>query len=287
VKPALFDYHCPASVDEAIAVLARYDGEARILAGGQSLVPMMNFRIATPAALVDINRIPALAHITVEGDTVRVGAMTRQREIEHSPVIKEKLPLLAEAIRLVGHLPIRSRGTVGGSIAHADPAAEIPMVLMALDGEVVAKGPKGERTIAARDLFQDALTTSLASDEVLTEVRFPAIPPNAGYALEEFARRHGDFALAAVAAVVFSEGDKCVRAQLALGGVEPKPRRLVEAEAILVEKGLGEEAIAAAAKKATEGVDPLSDHHASADYRRHLTGVMLERAVKRALRSRG
>jgi carbon-monoxide dehydrogenase medium subunit len=286
VKPARFDYHRPASVDEAIAVLARYDGEARILAGGQSLVPMMNFRIATPAALVDINRIAALAHITVEGDTVRVGAMTRQREIEHSPVIKEKLPLLAEAIRLVGHLPTRSRGTVGGSIAHADPAAEIPMVLVALDGEVVAKGPKGERHIAARDLFQDALTTSLAADEVLTEVRFPAIPPEAGYSVEEFARRHGDFALAAVAAVIDFEGDRCTKAQLALGGVEPAPRRLSAAEAILQGQGLGEEAIAAAAAKAREGVEPLSDHHASGDYRRHLTGVMLERAVKRALRSR-
>ncbi|HVH73835.1 MAG TPA: xanthine dehydrogenase family protein subunit M [Stellaceae bacterium] len=286
MKPARFDYHRPASIDEAIAVLARYDGEARILAGGQSLVPMMNFRIATPAALVDINRIAALAHITVEGDIVRVGAMTRQREIEHSPVIKEKLPLLAEAIRLVGHLPTRSRGTVGGSIAHADPAAEIPMVLVALDGEVVAKGPKGERHIAARDLFQDALTTSLSSDEVLTEVRFPVMPANAGCALEEFSRRHGDFALTAIAAVIVRDGDKCTRAQLATGGVEPAPRRQSAAEAILMERGLGEEAIAAAAAKAAEGVEPLSDHHASGDYRRHLTRVLLERAVKRAIGAR-
>ncbi|HEV2303391.1 MAG TPA: xanthine dehydrogenase family protein subunit M [Stellaceae bacterium] len=286
MKPARFDYHCPASVDEAIAVLARYGGEARVLAGGQSLVPMMNFRIATPAALVDINRIPSLAHITVEGDTVRVGAMTRQRVIESSPVIKEKLPLLAEAIKLVGHLPTRSRGTVGGSIAHADPAAEIPMVLLALDGEVVAKGPKGERRIAARDLFQDALTTSLAADEVLTEVRFPAMPANAGCAIEEFSRRHGDFALAAIAAVIVRDGDKCKSARLAMAGVEPAPQRLGAAEAILQEKGLGEEAIAAAAAKAAEGVEPLSDHHASADYRRHLSRVLLERAVKRAARAR-
>ena len=286
MKPARFDYHRPASVEEAIAVLARYGGDARVLAGGQSLVPMMNFRIATPAALVDINRIPSLAHITVEGDTVRLGAMTRQREIEHSPVIREKLPLLAEAIRLVGHLPTRSRGTVGGSIAHADPAAEIPMVLMALDGEVVAKGPKGERRIAARDLFQDALTTSLAQDEVLTEVRFPAIPADAGCAVEEFARRHGDFALAAIAAVIMRDGDKCTSARLAMAGVEPAPRRLAAAEAILQEKGLGDEAVAAAAAKAAEGVEPMSDHHASADYRRHLARVLLERAVKRAARPR-
>lgn len=286
MKPARFDYHRPASVEEAIAVLARYDGEARILAGGQSLVPMMNFRVATPAALVDINRIPALARITVEGEVVRVGAMTRQREIEHSPVIKEKLPLLAEAIRLVGHLPTRSRGTVGGSIAHADPAAEIPMVLVALDGAVVAQGPKGERHIAARELFQDALTTSLAPDEVLTEVRFPAVPSNAGCAIEEFARRHGDFALTAIAAVIVRDGDKCVRAQLATGGVEPSPRRQSAAEAILMEKGLGDEAIAAAAAKAAEGVEPLSDHHASGDYRRHLTRVLMERAVRRAIGAR-
>src|SRR5579859_6170491 len=180
MKPARFEYHAPTSIEEALALLHRYDGNARLLAGGQSLIPMMNFRLAAPPAIVDLNRISDLAYIEADRAAVRIGAMTRQRAIEFSSVIAEKLPLLREAIRYVGHLPTRSRGTIGGSIAHADPAAEIPMVLVALGGEVVAKGPKGERHIAARDLFQDALTTSLAADEVLTEVRFPAIPPEAG-----------------------------------------------------------------------------------------------------------
>src|SRR5580700_11238771 len=167
MKPASFDYHAPASVDEALALLRRYDSNARVLAGGQSLIPMMNFRLAAPPALIDLNRIPDLAYIKAEGDVVRIGAMTRQRTIEFSALVAEKLPLLREAIRHVGHLPTRSRGTIGGSIAHADPAAEIPMVLQALEGEVVVRAPQGERRIRAADLFRDALTTSLTPDEII------------------------------------------------------------------------------------------------------------------------
>ena len=282
MKPPRFEYHAPASVDEAVALLQRYGGEARVLAGGQSLVPMMNFRIASPAALVDLNRIAALAFIAEDGGTVRVGAMTRQRAAEFSPVVAARLPLLREALRWVAHLPIRSRGTIGGSLAHADPAAELPMVLHALDGTVVARGPAGERAIAAGDLFVAPLTTSLADDEVVTEVRFAAMPPGAGHAVEEFARRKGDFAIAAIAVVLSEDGDRCTRARIATAGVGPVSVRLREAEAILEQRGLGDDAIAAAAQKAADLVEPLSDHNGSADYRRHLTAVLTRRALQRA-----
>ena len=300
MKPAKFDYWAPASVDEALALLTRYGGEAKILAGGQSLVPLLNFRLSRPAALIDINRIPALAYIraeniaepgpahgrppTTEGVlTVRIGAMTRQRTIEFSPAIAERVPLLTEATRWVGHLPIRSRGTIGGSLAHADPSAEYPTVLTALGGSVVARGPKGERTIAGSELFQTYLTTSLAADEILTEVRLPAPPAGAGYAFEELARRHGDFALVGIAAVIARQGERCTMARLATSGAGPVPLRLRAAEEILERDGLGDAAIEAAGRRASELVTPDSDIHASADYRRHLAGVLTQRAIKRAL----
>jgi carbon-monoxide dehydrogenase medium subunit len=283
VKPAKFDYFAPASVDEALALLTRYGGEAKILAGGQSLVPLLNFRLSRPAALVDLNRIPALAYIRAEDGELRVGAMTRQRTIEFSPVIAERIPLLTEATRWVGHLPIRSRGTIGGSLAHADPSAEYPAVLTALGGSVVVRGPKGERVIAAAELFQSYLTTSLEADEILVEVRLPAPPAGTGYAFEELARRHGDFALVGIAAMIMRQGDRCVMARLATSGAGPVPLRLRAAEEILERDGLGDAAIEAAARRASELVDPDSDIHASADYRRHLAGVLTQRAVKRAL----
>ncbi|HTY68872.1 MAG TPA: xanthine dehydrogenase family protein subunit M [Alphaproteobacteria bacterium] len=283
MKPAKFEYHAPATVDEAVGLLKRYNGEARVLAGGQSLIPMMNFRVAAPAALVDLNRIPSLAYIRADGDTVRIGAMTRQRAIEFSPVVREKLPLLHEAISWVGHLPTRSRGTIGGSLAHADPAAELPMALQALEGEVVARGPAGERTIKAGDLFSSSLTTTLKPDEILTEIRFPASPPGAAYAVEEFARRHGDFAITAIACLLVRDGTRCKMARLATGGVGPVPLRLTAAETILEQRGLAEDAIEAAAAAAAAAVDPMSDHQGSAEYRRHLTQVLTRRAVQKAL----
>jgi aerobic carbon-monoxide dehydrogenase medium subunit len=286
VKPAKFDYHRPATIDEAIAVLGRYQGEARVLAGGQSLVPMMNFRLATPAGIIDLNRIPGLAEVTAADGIVAIGAMARQRRLEFDPLVALRLPLLSEALRWVGHLPTRTRGTIGGSIAHADPAAEIPMVLQALTGEVVVRGPQGTRRIGAPDLFLAPLTTSLNPDEILTEVRLPAMPANASYAIEEFARRKGDFAIAAIAAVVVRDGERCMTARLATAGIGPVPVRLREAEVILEERGLGEAAVAAAAERAAELVEPMADHNASADFRRHLTGVLTRRAVVKA-RDRG
>jgi carbon-monoxide dehydrogenase medium subunit len=282
MKPASFDYHAPASVDEALVLLQANGPDALVLAGGQSLVPMMNFRLATPATVIDLNRIPGLAYIKDEGDVVSIGAMTRQRVIEFSPVVAEKLPLLNEAIKLVGHLPTRSRGTIGGSIANADPAAEIPMVLQALDGDVIVRGPKGQRTIAASALFLDAMTTCLEPDEILVEVRLPAVPAGAGCAVEEFARRHGDFAMAAIAVVIEGNGEACARARIATAGITTHSQRLRAAEEILERKGLGDVAIAQAASAAAKIVEPLSDRHASAAYRRQLTQVLTERAVRRA-----
>jgi CO/xanthine dehydrogenase FAD-binding subunit len=282
VKPANFDYHCPATIDQAVAILARYQGDARVLAGGQSLVPMMNFRLATPTAIVDLNRIPGLSKVEAVNGMVSIGAMARQRQLEFAPLIREQLPLLSEALRWVGHLPTRTRGTIGGSIAHADPAAEIPMVLQAMAGEVVVRGPQGERHIAAPELFLAPLTTALNPDEILTEVRFPVMPPGASHAIEEFARRKGDFAIAAVAVVLVRDGERCTMARLATAGIGPVPVRLREAEAILEEKGLGESAVVAAAQRAAELVEPMSDHNASADFRRHLTGVLTRRAVLEA-----
>jgi carbon-monoxide dehydrogenase medium subunit len=282
MKPPRFDYHAPATVDEAVALLARYGGDAKPLAGGQSLVPLLNFRLARPAAIVDLNRIAALAYIREANGHVALGAMTRQRTIEFSPVVARRLPLLREATRWVGHLPIRSRGTIGGSVAHADPSAEYPAVLTALEGTVVARGPRGERVVPAGDLFETYLTTRLAADELLVEVRLPSMPEGAGYAFEEFARRHGDFAIVGVAAVVVLDGDRCVRARLATAGAGAVPLRLRAAEAALERDGLGDEAIRAAARQAAGLVAPDSDLHASADYRRHLTEVLTARALLRA-----
>jgi carbon-monoxide dehydrogenase medium subunit len=282
MKPARFDYHAPRTVDEAVALLARYGGDAKPLAGGQSLVPLLNFRLARPAALIDLNRIPALAGIRELDGGVAFGAMTRQRAVEFSPVVARRLPLLAEATRWVGHLPIRSRGTIGGSIAHADPSAEYPAVLTALDGSVVARGPKGERVLGPAELFETYLTTTLGPDELLTEVRLPAMPAGAGGAFEEFARRHGDFALVGIAAACWREGGR-LTVRLASAGAGPVPVRLRGAEEIVERDGPGDAAVAAAAARAAELVQPDSDIHASADYRRNLTRVLTGRALKKAI----
>jgi len=285
MKPARFDYHAPASVDEAIALLARYGGEAKLLAGGQSLVPLLNFRLSRPAALVDLNRAAGLAYIHEAAGHVRIGAMTRQRAIEFSPVIRRHLPLLAEATTLVGHLPIRSRGTIGGSLAHADPSAEYPTALTALGGQVVVRGPRGERTLAAGELFQGYLTTTLAADEMLVEVRLPAMPDGAGFAFEEFSRRHGDFAIVGIAAIVVGDRGRCASARLVTAGAGPVPVRLRAAEEILEREGLSDAAIEAAARRAAELVEPPSDIHASTDYRRNLTRVLTGRALRRAIKT--
>ncbi len=282
MKPPVFDYHAPGSVEEAIALLTRYGSDGKLLAGGQSLMPLLNFRLSRPAALVDLNAIPSLAYIREEDGVIRFGAMTRQRTIEFSSVVRRRLPLLTEATALVGHLPIRTRGTIGGSLAHADPSAEYPAVLTALDGTVVVRGPRGERTLRAAELFQSYLTTSLGPHEVLVEVRLPAMAGGAGFAFEEFSRRHGDFAIVGIAAMLVGDGQRCSTARLATAGAGPVPIRLRGAEEILERDGLSEAALDAAARRAAELVEPDSDIHASAEYRRNLTRVLTGRALRRA-----
>lgn len=282
MKPPPFEYHDPATVEEALELLRRYRGEAKILAGGQSLVALLNFRLSAPAALIDLNRVAGLSYLKHENGQLRFGAMLRQRAIEFSPLVRERLPLLAEATRLVGHLPTRSRGTIGGSLAHADPAAEYPTVVMALDGELVVQGSEGKRVVAPRDFFRGVMSTALGPDEILIEVRLPEALPNSGCAFEEFSRRHGDFAIAAVAAMVVAEDGRCRMARLAAAGVGGTPVRLRTAEEILVRDGFTERAINDAAASAAESVDPTSDVHATADFRRHLTRVLTRRALVRA-----
>ena len=282
MKPPPFAYHDPTSVAEAVDLLQRYGGDAKVLAGGQSLMPLLNFRLSYPAALVDINRITALSYIQHEAGQLRVGALTRQRTLEFSALVREHLPLLYEATTLVGHLPIRTRGTLGGSLAHADPAAEYPAAATALEAELVVQGSKGQRILRPEEFFVSYLTTALAPDEVLVEVRFPTPPPTSGWAFAEFARRHGDFALVGIAALLDSEGERCRRARLATAGVGPTPLRLRAAEQILEQGGLTEQSIEAAAVRAAELVEPDSDLHASAEFRRHLTRVLTRRALRRA-----
>jgi carbon-monoxide dehydrogenase medium subunit len=282
MKPPPFTYHDPTSTEEALDLLQRYGGDAKVLAGGQSLMPLLNFRLSSPAALVDINRIAALSYIRHEAGRLCIGALTRQRTIEFSAPVREHLPLLYEATTLVGHLPIRTRGTIGGSLAHADPAAEYPAVATAAEAELVVQGPHGRRILRPEEFFIGYLTTALASDEVLVEVRFPTPPPTSGWAFAEFARRHGDFALVGIAAVLDTKGELCQYARLATAGVGPAPLRLRATEQILEQEGLTEQSIEAAAVQAAESVDPQSDIHASTEFRRHLTRVLTRRALRQA-----
>ena len=283
MKPPPFDYHDPHSIVEALELLQRYGDEAKVLAGGQSLMPLLNFRLSAPTVLIDINRVSDLSYIWHEADQLRIGALTRQRQIEFSPLVHKHLPLLHQATTLIGHLPIRTRGTIGGSMVHADPAAEYPAVAVALEAEFVIHGPSGTRVLAAADFFVTYLTTAVRPDELLVEIRFPTTRSTHGSAFVEFARRHGDFALVGIAALIDAEGERCHSARLATAGVGPTSTRLREVESMLEHGGLTEKSISAAASRAAELVEPDSDLHASADFRQHLTHVLTQRAIRQAM----
>ena len=282
MKPPAFEYVAVASTEEAVAQLAAHGDDARLLAGGQSLMPILNMRLATPGRLVDLNRVRTLSYIVERAGGVAIGAMTRQRTVERSEFVAAAVPLLAEALPWVGHTAIRNRGTIGGSLAHADPAAELPAVAVCLDARLTLRGPAGERTLAAREFFRGYLTTALAPTELLAEVWFPSALPGTGAAWIEFARRHGDYALAGVAAVVTLEGSTVRRASLAVTGVDGVPVRAVDAERLLIGAPLSAESMAAAAESVRRTLEPQDDIHATAAYRRHLAGILTVRALTRA-----
>lgn len=282
MKPPRFDYHAPESLDEALDLLADGGPDARILAGGQSLVPVLNFRLARPQALIDINRIAALSGIADRGDRLVVGATTRQRAIETSDIVARAVPLLHEATRHVAHLPIRTRGTVGGSIANADPAAEDPAVAAALEATMVCRSRRGERRIAAAGFFVDVLTTALEPDEMLVAIEFPKIPDGGGAGFAEISRRDGDFALAGVAAQIVLASGRVSDARIAACGVGPAPVRFRDAEEILLDSACEPAAIEAAAEAVAAASDPHGDVHASAAYRRQLAAAMARRALQAA-----
>ncbi|HZS76286.1 MAG TPA: xanthine dehydrogenase family protein subunit M [Ktedonobacteraceae bacterium] len=281
MKPSRFRYFLAQSVDEAAQLLDEQGEDARVLAGGQSLMPMLNLRLARPSALIDLNEISSLAYVRPWDGGLALGAMTRDADLERNSLAAKRLPLLIEAARHVGHPAIRNRSTVGGSVAHADPAAELPAVLLALDAEMEVHSASGSRTIAARDFYQGPFQTSMQHGEILTEVRVPGLPPRSGSAFLEFARREGDYALAGVAAVVSLDEDGTIAsARLGLCSVGQTPVRASAAEALLKGRRPEREAWRDAAGAVVNALnEPPSDIHGSADYRRHLAGVLTQRAL--------
>lgn len=285
MKPAPFDYAAPATVAEAVALLDDPDRDTVVLAGGQSLLPMLHMRLARPELVVDIGRIPGLSGISERDGALVFGAMTTKGEVERSDLVERRQPLLHAATKLVGHPQIRSRSTVGGSMAQADPAAEYPAVAVATDAWIRTVGARGERTIGAADFFVTSLTTALAEDELLIEVGIPLLPEGTGWAITELSRRHGDFAMAGSTVTVCLDADGCFSdVRIVVFGVGPAPARVAAAEEIL----RGErpdarlsERVGSAARDAIS--DPLADIHASADYRRHLAGVLTERGLADAV----
>lgn len=283
MKLPAFEYAAPKSVAEAVALLAASGGEAKVLAGGQSLMPILAFRLAAPKLLVDLRKIPDLNQIRIDKDGVQLGARVRWRDIQDDDRLKRAHPLLQAAIAHVAHYQIRNRGTVGGSLAHADPAAEMPGIAVTCDAELTIVGKAGARTQRASDFLTGALSTTLAPDEVITEIKLPPWPPGRRYAFEEFARRRGDFAMAGIALFYdLDESGRAKDAHIGAIGAASHARRLTAAEAALNGRIVDEPAILAAAEAASQAVDPSDDIHASAAYRRALVATLTERALKRA-----
>jgi aerobic carbon-monoxide dehydrogenase medium subunit len=277
-----FEYACPTSISEAVALLASHDGEAKLLAGGQSLVPMMAFRVASPSLLVDLRKLAELRQIGITQDGVVLGAMVRWRDILEDERLKTAHPLLVAAVEHVAHYQIRNRGTVGGSIAHADPAAEMPGIVVTCEAQIAVMGKAGVRTIAAGDFFRGPLMTALEADEIITEIRLPAWPAKRRYGFQEFSRRRGDFAMAAAAVFYDEDNDKAHNAHVGAIGVADYPQRLSSVEAIINGQKIDDAVIAKAEAAASAAVDPADDIHASGAYRKALVGVMVERALKDA-----
>jgi len=276
------DYEAPKTVSEAVELLAEHQDEASVLAGGQSLIPLLALRLAHPAVLIDINGIDELSAVSATDGWVAIGAMTREYLAEESGAVAEAVPLLAAALPLIGHEAIRSRGTIGGSLAHADPAAELPAVARALDAEFVVRGQSGERVVPAVEWFAGYLTTSRRPDELLVEVRFPTAGRGTGASFQEVARRHGDFAIVGLAAsLTLSEG-AISDARLAFAGISDVPVRAIDAEEFLIGEGPSPGLFDEAARRATDDIDPPADLHGSSEYRRKVAAALVRRSLRAA-----
>lgn len=283
MKPAPFAYHDPRTLAEVLGLLQQHGENAKLLAGGQSLIPILNMRLARPGVLIDLNRVAELNYIRAEGAELAIGAMTRHAMVEKSPLVAQRQPLLAEAVQHVGHFQIRNRGTIGGSLAHADPAAELPAVVACLDGRLVITGPGGARSVGWEDFFVMYFTTCIQPGELLTEVRVPLLPPGTGYAFVELARRHGDFALVGVACTLaLASSGRIGEARLALTGVGVTPVRARAAEGFLAGREPAPGVFAEAGRLAAAATAPESDIHATAAYRRQLAEVLTARALDTA-----
>ncbi len=277
-----FDYEAPETVSEAVELLAEHLDQASVLAGGQSLIPLLALRLARPAVLIDINGIDELSGVSAADGWLAIGAMTREYVAEESQSVADAVPLLAAALPLIGHEAIRSRGTIGGSMAHADPAAELPAVALALDAEFVVRGQSGERVVPAAEWFEGYLTTSRRPDELLVEVRFPAAGRGTGISFQEVARRHGDFAIVGLAASLTLSDGAISDARLALAGVSAVPVRAAAAEDLLVGERPSAELFDEAARRATADIDPPADLHGSSDYRKTVAAALVRRGLRAA-----
>jgi len=280
VKPPPFDYYDPSSLEEGLALMSALD-DAKLLAGGQSLMPMLNMRYVAPRSIVDLNRIQELQFCRRERDIVVIGAMTRQRDLEASNLLREELPLVVDALTHVGHLQTRTRGTLGGSLCHLDPAAELPVVALALDAKLHVQSSQEKREIAMRDFATFYMTPDIAPSEILTEITFPVRVAGTGYAFEEFARRHGDFAVVNVAVSLVIEADRIVHARVAVGGAGSVAQRAERVESALTGER-PDEAVLDEAVRLSDDVECIADIHATVEYRRHLLTVLTRRAITRA-----
>jgi len=283
VIPAAFDYHSPQSLDEALSLLQRHAGDAKILAGGQSLIPAMRFRLAMPSVLIDINRLDGLRYIEERGDHLAIGAMTLENALEDSPVVRSSYPLLRDTAVVIADPLVRNMATVGGNIAHADPANDHPATMLAYGATVVVKGPKGERTIAIDDFFTGLFENAMAEDEILTEIRIPKPAASSGGAYTKFERKVGDYAISAAAVQLRLDGSKVAEARIGLTNVSAVPMRAKAAEAELVGKSISDAVVEAAGKAAAGECDPSPDLRGGVDYKRDITRVMVKRSIEQAV----
>jgi len=284
MKPAPFEYYAPDSIEQALDLMSQYAEDAKILAGGQSLVPAMNFRVVQPSVLIDLNRVTELSYVREDDIVIRIGAMTRERQLEFNALISRWAPLLKEAAPHIAHPQIRNRGTIGGSIVNADPAAELPVLMLALSARLKAKSVSGERWIDAQDFFMGMFTTALEPDEILVEIELPASPPRTGWSFMEVAPRAGDYALMGVAALVtLDQNGTCEHAKLVYLNAGEGPMEAKEAEKLLIGESLNDRLIESSASKASEmEINPFGNIHTSPEFQRHLANVLTKKALKQA-----